>query len=46
MAVLDRYLKFAVQYGASDLHMCLGREPTVRLHGTLRKIKVPPLSAS
>jgi twitching motility protein PilT len=25
--------------------MCLGREPTVRLHGTLRKIKVPPLSA-
>ena len=44
-AVLDRYLKFAVQYGASDLHMCLGREPTVRLFGTLRKIKVPSLSA-
>jgi len=44
MAVLDRYLRFAVQYGASDLHMCLGREPTVRLHGTLRKIKVPSLN--
>jgi twitching motility protein PilT len=41
MAVLDRYLKFAAQSGASDLHMCLAREPTVRLHGTLRKLNAP-----
>jgi twitching motility protein PilT len=41
MAVIDRYLRFAVQAGASDLHLTLGREPTVRLHGTLRKLKLP-----
>jgi twitching motility protein PilT len=44
MAVLDRYLKFAVQSGASDLHLCLDREITVRLNGTLRKLQVPMLS--
>src|SRR5262245_22006095 len=44
MAVLDRYLKFAVQCGASDLHMPLGREPSVRQHGSLRKANVPALS--
>ena len=44
MAVLDRFLKFAVQSGASDLHMTLGREPTVRLFGTLRKVHAPVLS--
>ncbi len=43
MALLDRYLKFAVQSGASDLHLSLGREPTVRLHGALQKIKAPIL---
>jgi twitching motility protein PilT len=44
MAVMDRYLRFAVQAGASDLHMTLGREPTVRLFGTLRKLKPPIMS--
>jgi twitching motility protein PilT len=44
MAVLDRYLKTAVQIGASDLHLSLGREPTVRFHGTLRKLKTSPLT--
>ena len=33
MAVLDRYLKFAVQIGASDIHLTLEREPTIRLNG-------------
>lgn len=41
MLVLDRFLKFAVQSGASDLHMSPTREPTVRLHGTLRKLNAP-----
>jgi twitching motility protein PilT len=41
MAVLDRYLKFAAQAGASDLHMCLEREPSLRLHGLLRKLSAP-----
>ncbi len=44
MAVVDRYLRFAVQAGASDLHLSLGREPTVRLWGTLRKLKPPMMS--
>jgi twitching motility protein PilT len=43
MAVLDRYLRFATQSGASDLHLSLGREPTLRLHGVLQKIKAPLL---
>jgi twitching motility protein PilT len=41
MIVLDRYLKFAVQAGASDLHVSPAREPTVRLHGMLRKLNAP-----
>jgi twitching motility protein PilT len=41
MAVLDRFLKFAAQSGASDLHVCQAREPTVRLNGTLRKLSAP-----
>jgi twitching motility protein PilT len=45
MAVLDRYLKFAVQSNASDLHLSLNREITVRLHGTLRRIQGPKLTA-
>jgi twitching motility protein PilT len=40
MAAIDRFLKFAVQSGASDLHVTPAREPTVRLHGTLRKLNV------
>ncbi len=44
MAVLDRYLRTAVQSGASDLHLTLDREPSVRLHGVLRKMKAPILS--
>jgi len=44
MAVLDRYLRTAVQAGASDLHLTLDREPTVRLYGVLRKMKAPVLS--
>jgi twitching motility protein PilT len=45
MAVLDRFLRFAVQAGASDLHLTPGREPTVRLHGLLRKIKASSLTS-
>jgi twitching motility protein PilT len=42
MAVLDKFLKFAVQSNASDLHMTLGREPTVRLYGSLRSVHGAP----
>jgi twitching motility protein PilT len=46
MANLDRYLRFAAQSGASDLHLSLGREPTLRLHGALRKFNQPALTPS
>src|SRR5262249_34411593 len=44
MAGLDRFLRLSLQSGASDLHMTLGREPSGRINGTLRKIKMPALS--
>jgi twitching motility protein PilT len=44
MAVLDRFLKFAAQAGASDLHLSLAREPTLRLNGMLRTLQAPTLS--
>lgn len=43
MVVLDQLLRFAVQAGASDLHVSPMREPTLRLHGGLRKLKHLPL---
>ena len=39
MAKIDRLLRFAVDNDASDLHISVGVEPTVRLHGMLRKVK-------
>jgi len=35
---VSRLLQFVVDRGASDLHMCVGRPPTVRLHGRLLKL--------
>src|SRR5262245_55922468 len=46
MVVLERFLKVAVQAGASDLHLSPGCVPTVRLHGTLRKLNAPALAAA
>ena len=43
MAKIDRLLKFAVDSKASDLHISVGTEPTVRLYGQLRKVKWPVL---
>jgi twitching motility protein PilT len=45
MAVIDKLLKFVVQAGASDLHVTPLREPTVRLHGQLRKVSAPAWGA-
>ncbi|MBM4008956.1 MAG: type IV pilus twitching motility protein PilT [Planctomycetes bacterium] len=35
---MDRLLDTAVRQGASDLHISIGRPPTVRLHGRLRSL--------
>ena len=35
MASIDRYLKYAVTMGASDLHLAGNTRPMMRLHGTM-----------
>jgi twitching motility protein PilT len=39
MATLDRWLTSLVEQGGSDLHLCAGRPPLLRLHGELRPIE-------
>lgn len=36
---IDRLLDTVVQSGASDLHLTVGRQPTVRLHGHLKNLQ-------
>ncbi len=42
---ITQLLQFAVQQDASDLHVSAGEPPMVRVHGSMKKIKVPPLTA-
>ena len=35
---IDRLLDTVVKQGASDLHISVGRPPTIRLHGSLRSL--------
>ena len=35
---IDRLLDTVIRSGSSDLHLCVGRKPTLRLHGGLRNI--------
>jgi twitching motility protein PilT len=35
---IDRLLDTVIRQGASDLHLCVGRKPTLRLHGALRNV--------
>jgi twitching motility protein PilT len=35
---IDRLLDTVVRTGASDLHLSVGRKPTIRLHGSLRNL--------
>jgi twitching motility protein PilT len=37
-------LTFAVQAGASDVHLSSGEPPMIRLHGDMKKLDHPPLS--
>jgi twitching motility protein PilT len=37
-------LTFAVQSGASDVHLSSGEPPMIRLHGDMKKLDHPPLS--
>jgi twitching motility protein PilT len=45
MAVeLNKLLQLVVDKNASDLHLTVGIPPTVRLHGNLRPLNLPPLT--
>jgi twitching motility protein PilT len=44
-ATIDKLLDLVVEKGASDLHLSVGSPPVVRLHGRLRALNTPPLTA-
>ena len=41
---INQLLQFVVKNNASDLHLCVGRPPTVRLHGHLMKLDTAVLT--
>ncbi len=41
---LLRWLEWAVQVGASDLHVVVGHPPVIRMHGDLTALPEPPLT--
>ncbi|RMG43175.1 MAG: type IV pilus twitching motility protein PilT [Candidatus Dadabacteria bacterium] len=41
---ISKLLQFAYQQDASDLHISAGEPPMVRVHGDIKKVKVPPLT--
>jgi twitching motility protein PilT len=42
---ISELLLFTQSKGASDLHVSAGEPPMVRLHGEMKRVNVPPLSA-
>jgi twitching motility protein PilT len=42
---IDRLLETCVRKGASDLHLAVGKPPTLRLHGHLRELQTKVLDA-
>ncbi|MEO0082014.1 MAG: type IV pilus twitching motility protein PilT [candidate division WOR-3 bacterium] len=43
---IDELLRYAVKYGASDLHITVGNPPILRVNGRLKKIPGPALTAT
>ena len=41
---IAQLLSFTYQQGGSDLHISAGEPPMIRVHGDMKKIKMPPLS--
>lgn len=41
---MSKLLQTVVNTGSSDLHIVVGKPPTIRLHGSLRKLDVPTLT--
>ncbi len=44
MLDITEMLRNTVHQGASDLHICVGRPPVIRVHGSLVNMDHPPLS--
>ena len=44
MANIEQLLQLMVTKGGSDLHLAIGRAPTVRFHGRLKALNTPPLT--
>jgi twitching motility protein PilT len=42
---IDRLLETVVRRGASDLHLAVGKPPTLRLHGGMRELQTKVLEA-
>jgi twitching motility protein PilT len=42
---IEKLLAWAVESGASDIHLKVGNRPLVRIDGVLRPVKTPPLTA-
>ncbi len=42
---IDRLLDTVVRYDASDLHLTVGRQPTIRLHGHLKNLQTKVLDS-
>ncbi len=42
---IDRLLEAVVRKGASDLHLAVGKPPTLRLHGSLRELQTKVLES-
>lgn len=45
MATINNFLKYAVNMGASDLHLSPGSAPLIRVNGELKALKWNPLDA-
>jgi len=44
--MFDKFLAAAVKAGASDIHIKAGAQPTLRVHGVLKEVKLEPLDAA
>ena len=41
---IDDFLRQAVNVGASDIHLCAGERPAIRISGQIMRINLPPLT--
>ncbi len=41
---INQLLNFSVEQGASDLHISAGSIPMIRVHGTMRKLRLPVMT--